>query len=303
MKTQFLYIIIFFFSIVVTSCKKGDTGSAGPQGPQGQIGATGADGTKIYSGHGAPESTLGRNGDFYLDLIASNMYGPKTDAGWGTPLSLKGISGTNGTNGTNGANGTNGSKIYSGTGAPGNNIGVPGDYFMSTNTYFFYGPKTDTGWGAALNLRGPQGPAGPGAATRIFSSQEINWSTIAEYGVQYKAGQIALPELTNDIVNNGAVLVYGAFNFGTSSWTGLPITYLGELPPNNNEVKLTYNLFFTYQTGSVQLRFSRSDNSVPGNPVIRFKVVLIPGTALNMAKKNGVDLKNYEAVKAAFRLQ
>lgn len=60
------------------SCKKGDTG------PAGQSGAT------ILSGNGAPATSVGKNGDFYLDLSAMQLYGPKTGAGWGSGVLLKG---------------------------------------------------------------------------------------------------------------------------------------------------------------------------------------------------------------------
>ena len=53
-------------------------------------------GNKILSGTGAPEATLGEEGDYYLDLTNADLYGAKSKSGWGLPLSLKGAPGANG---------------------------------------------------------------------------------------------------------------------------------------------------------------------------------------------------------------
>jgi hypothetical protein len=58
-----------------------DLGTSGPQGPRG---------TSLLNGAGAPSPTLGINGDFYLNTTNMNLYGPKTDLGWGSPTDLVG---------------------------------------------------------------------------------------------------------------------------------------------------------------------------------------------------------------------
>jgi hypothetical protein len=40
-------------------------------------GSTGQTGTQILSGSGAPSSSIGRVGDFYIDLLNGVFYGPK----------------------------------------------------------------------------------------------------------------------------------------------------------------------------------------------------------------------------------
>lgn len=52
-------------------------------GNKGDLGAT------ILSGTTTPNLTLGRIGDFYLDLSKLDLYGPKTEATWGSPMALK----------------------------------------------------------------------------------------------------------------------------------------------------------------------------------------------------------------------
>jgi hypothetical protein len=53
-------------------------------------------GNKILSGTGAPDAALGEEGDYYLDLTNTNLYGAKSKDGWGAPIALKGLPGTNG---------------------------------------------------------------------------------------------------------------------------------------------------------------------------------------------------------------
>ena len=56
-------------------------GTSGPQGPRG---------TSLLNGVGAPSSSLGIIGDFYLNTSNMNLYGPKTESGWGSPTDLVG---------------------------------------------------------------------------------------------------------------------------------------------------------------------------------------------------------------------
>lgn len=71
-------------------------GAAGSNGATGATGATGAAGSKINSGSGAPASTLGAIGDYYLNVANYMFYGPKTSAGWGVPINLQGPAGPEG---------------------------------------------------------------------------------------------------------------------------------------------------------------------------------------------------------------
>lgn len=67
----------------------------------------GADGNTILSGN-VPPTTEGVNGDFYIDLNTSTLYGPKALNAWPSGISLKGESGLNGQNGADGQDGADG---------------------------------------------------------------------------------------------------------------------------------------------------------------------------------------------------
>ena len=45
-------------------------------------------GIQILSGEGAPNTSLGSIGDYYLDKNAMNLYVAKTIEGWGNPISF-----------------------------------------------------------------------------------------------------------------------------------------------------------------------------------------------------------------------
>lgn len=63
---------------------------------EGPPGPTGATGNSVLSGSGAPSSSLGQNGDFYIDTAALDIYGPKTAGAWGSGTSLVGPTGPQG---------------------------------------------------------------------------------------------------------------------------------------------------------------------------------------------------------------
>lgn len=66
---------------------------SGPAGATGATGAAGQSGSQILSGSGVPAAGVGNAGDYYLDITSYLLYGPKTAAGWGGGLLLKGKDG------------------------------------------------------------------------------------------------------------------------------------------------------------------------------------------------------------------
>lgn len=60
-------------------------------GDTGDTGATGADGSQIYAGTSLPSTSLGVEGDYYLNKSTFDLYGPKLTSGWGSPINLKGM--------------------------------------------------------------------------------------------------------------------------------------------------------------------------------------------------------------------
>jgi len=80
----------------------GATGAAstvpGPTGPASTVtGPTGSRGATLLAGDGAPLSNYGSDGDWYIDTVAADFYGPKAGGSWGAPtIDLLAITGPTG---------------------------------------------------------------------------------------------------------------------------------------------------------------------------------------------------------------
>lgn len=73
-----------------------------------------------------------------------------------------GPAGPAGPQGIQGITGNDGNTILSGTGIPAGNAGKIGDYYLDISTSNLYGPKTASGWGSSVSLKGAAGPSGNG---------------------------------------------------------------------------------------------------------------------------------------------
>ncbi|MBP8282717.1 MAG: DUF1566 domain-containing protein [Chromatiaceae bacterium] len=133
--------------------------------------AIGDGGNTVLNGTGAPDSTLGLAGDFYLDTTNMHLYGPKTTAwpaayvsmvgprGPQGPMGLTGAQGDTGATGSQGPVGLTGDTGAAGaTGATGPQglVGLTG----ATGAAGEPGPQGDTGATGPQGLAGPQGSQG-----------------------------------------------------------------------------------------------------------------------------------------------
>jgi hypothetical protein len=110
----------------------------------------------ILSGAGAPSNAIGIDGDFYIDVKNSTIYGPKIKNKWPAAVSLKGSNGTNGSAGTDGKSGSDGKTVTNASTVAGPSgvqgfQGAPGDI----------GPKGEQGLRGEVGATGAQGIVGP----------------------------------------------------------------------------------------------------------------------------------------------
>lgn len=117
----------------------------------------------ILNGIGAPSKSIGIDGDFYIDVKNSKLYGPKYKGSWPEPISLKGPQGLPGANGINGTDGKTISNTSTTTGptgpqGPAGPAGPKGDTGA-------VGPQGPSGLPGAIGPAGPAGPAGSGGGT------------------------------------------------------------------------------------------------------------------------------------------
>ena len=120
----------------------------------------------ILNGKTPPTSSVGKNGDFYIDTKNLMFYGPKKNGSWPLGLSMKGDAGKDGVDGKNGIDGKDGKNGIDGaigkTGATGL-TGPTGATGLTGAT----GPIGMTGATGATGLTGAVGATGAGATVVV----------------------------------------------------------------------------------------------------------------------------------------
>lgn len=153
---------------------------------------------------------------------------------------------------------------------------------MSITAILFNGCAGKDG---APGAQGPQGNANVLSYTFSVSS----WT----YTAPNLWADLVDPDITSDVINNGAVLVY--INNG-GNLTQLPYTYY----PTN-----TYSetMSAIHSVGNVQINLTDSDLNPPGIPssTLVFKVVTLPSR--KPLSNPHINFKDYESVKKAFDLK
>jgi hypothetical protein len=127
---------------------------------------------------------------------------------------------------------------------------------------------------------GPRGPAGPaGTANVIYSDwySPETWELDTVFGVHERSYTMTTASLTQDIIDNGVVLVYMRFSGLNPEINQLPITLA--------DVGLSF--FFRAQAGSVKAVYyipadpGTDPSVIPPQNLVRY--VLIPGGVLDAA--------------------
>jgi hypothetical protein len=143
---------------------------------------------------------------------------------------------------------------------------------------------------SCIGEQGPVGPAGEDGNANVKSSSltTSGWNYLSpDWYINFSYNAI-----TQDILDNGAVLVYVQSG---SNYFQLPYTFY----PSS-----TYSRTYTFKhyLGGLSVYVTDSDLTQPANPgLLTFKVVVIASSAL--AKHPNVDLNNYNEVKKTFELQ
>jgi len=272
-----LVLSIAFSSLLFTSCKKGNdgpagatgaTGATGTNGANGANGTNGANGNTILSGEGAPAITLGVVGDFYLDTKVTAHYGPKTSAGWGSPVSLVGAQGATGEPGANGTNGTNGADGANGANGANGTNGADGATAL-VDTFSIY-----------------TGDWMPGETVYAQFDNSDAYPYPAKYWKRWISG------LTQDILDHGMVILSftPAKAFEPTQWLPLPYTITGL---DANGTRVNYN--WSYVTGEHTLRFQFYLTPLAN-------VTYYPAFATSGAGSTQPDLEDFQVPDAQYKV-
>ncbi len=232
-----------------TAGTAGSSGRDGQDGTDGQNGVDGMDANRFLSGQAQPDNATGNEGDFYIDLTAAKLYGPKTAQGWSTAAvslvgpqgqtgsrgssgatgasgangsdGLPGPAGANGADGADGSDGADGKTVLNGSGVPAAGLGTDGDFYIDTTAKAIYGPKTTGAWGVATSLVGSIGADGsPGAVGATGATGSIG--PVGPAGATGPAGPAGAAGPTGPA--------------GTSAWadSGANTTAAGNVTVNGN---------------------------------------------------------------------
>ena len=131
---------------------QGEPGINGTNGTNGKNGENGEDGNSVRTGKGVPASTLGKDGDSYIDTETFDFY-VKADGKWSKEGNIKGASGDAG------SQGEDGTSIRNGKGVPADTLGNDGDCYIDLSTFDFY-VKADGKWSKEGNIKGEKGEQG-----------------------------------------------------------------------------------------------------------------------------------------------
>lgn len=220
----------------------------------------------ILNGKGAPKSSLGIDGDFYIDTRSLLLYGPKTKGKWPTPQSIQGPTGPAGNDGRNGSDGkavaTNVSAVTGAQGpvGPQGEKGEKGD----PGAPGAMGPAGPAGAGGSMGPAGPagangsngaQGPAGPTGATGATGAQ----------GPKGDTGTVGPSEVTVIDIPQTVLGTSVAYTFASSSTFGVLKAnsfYRFDLfiRGASNTVGLVLGLDVLAAGGTVQFSYIRSDS-------------------------------------------
>ena len=145
--------------------------------------------------------------------------------------------------------------------------------------------------------QGPEGPAGDNASSSVTSFYytifEDEWQTFGDPGIGFGyIGAMDFPEVTEDVLNYGAVLVY---LYQDNSLFSLPTTFI-----NSEDGGYLTSIWVTLQFEQILITFQDSDGNTINPGEQEFKVVIIEG---GIPIPESLNLQNYDEVKKYFNLK
>ena len=230
----------------------------------------------ILNGKGVPATSLGINGDFYIDTRSLLIYGPKAKGKWPLPQNLQGPIGATGVTGISGSDGKNGSDAKSGTAnanvvgttgpqgergltgaaGPAGPAGAAGSSGSGGGTPGATGAAGATGATGASGSAGSIGPAGPTGST---GSTGLTGAAGAQ-GETGTAGTSGTPGISKAITGSFSIgdISGNAGTSNTGSITGfkanksyvLRLNIIGYQPSDSSEYILPMSLSFTAINGA-----------------------------------------------------
>jgi hypothetical protein len=251
----------------------------------------------ILNGKGAPKSSLGIDGDFYIDVRSLLIYGPKRKGKWPTPQNLQGPTGASGNDGKNGADGksANTSNVNSVTGQQGpqgavgpqgekgekGDSGLPGAVGPAglPGTSGASGPAGPAGVNGSNGAQGPQGPAGATGATGPAGPSEVTVIDIPSWILSSATPFSFSASNTVGDFKVGSSYKFDIFIYGNSSLNNL-VLGIDVVIPNATSVFSVIRSDARYSTyNSTNFKYS----------------FLVSGTISNIQSQTGLSIRAIDA--------
>lgn len=114
---------------------------------------------------------------------------------------------------------------------------------------------------------------------RAFEGSTINWTSQTINGTEQNVSELAISEITSNIITNDIVMVYVKHN-SKNNWSALPLPFID----GDN------SFFFSYAilAGKIILRASRQ-NAISPSKDITFRLLILQGYTEKVASINLLD--------------
>jgi len=224
----------------------------------------------ILNGKGVPITSLGINGDFYIDTRSLLIYGPKAKGKWPLPQNLQGPIGATGVTGSDGKNGSDakigtnnansvgsvgpqGERGLTGAAGPAGPAGAAGSSGSGGGTPGATGAAGATGASGAAGSIGPSGPTGSTGATGLTGAAGApgETGTAGSAGTSGISKAIAASFSIGDISGNAGTSNTGSITgFKANKSYVLRLNIVGYQPSDSSEYILPMSLSFTAINGA-----------------------------------------------------
>lgn len=159
----------------------------------GPLVATSSTINTLLTGSTPPTSSVGKNGDVYIDVKNAILYGPKKKGVWPLGVSLKGNDGKSGIDGKNGSDGKAGAVSATTTAGPAGPQGPKGDVGPAgpagaDGANGSAGPAGQPGVAGADGAQGPRGETGPQGLKGDAGVSKAIKKTIPTFSLMNTAG-------------------------------------------------------------------------------------------------------------------
>lgn len=177
----------------------------------GEVGPVGKTGSALISGMGNPDSQTGVIGDFYLDITARVIFGPKSErSGWGAGSSITGPQGASGAQGPQGVPGATGA-----TGAPGG-FGAHGSFYDTTTVTLVQNIATAI----------PLGVTQFASRVSIVDGSKITFAQSGKFNIAFSS-QLVKEDNGDDIVSIWLCKGSNGGSCANQTWTNTDMVFSG----------------------------------------------------------------------------